>query len=66
METINRKKNKLQRRVRNPLSVVSPPTGKLAQILAMRKQHKNKCKECGVRQRDYGSSRCEECSENHL
>lgn len=65
----NPKKSPMARRKRNPLPVVDtkPKVGsKLASIIAMRKQHKNKCKECGVRQRDYGSSRCEECSENHL
>lgn len=64
----NPKKSPMARRKRNPLPVIDlkPKTGKLASIIAMRKQHKNKCKECGVRQRDHGSSRCEECSENHL
>lgn len=56
------------RRVRNPLPVLSDPrkSGKLAEILKMQKSHKNLCKECKTRQKEYASSRCAECSENHL
>lgn len=69
MTTLNPKKNHLAKRKRNPLPVLetTPKVGsRMASILAMRKQHKNLCKECTTRQREYGSSRCAECSENHI
>lgn len=65
----NPKKSPMARRERSPLPVVDikPKVGsKLASIIAMRKQSKNLCKECTTRQREHGSSRCAECSENHM
>lgn len=65
----NPKKSRQARRKRNPLPVYSttPAVGsKLASIIAMKKNTKNLCKECKTRQKEHASSRCAECSENHM